>query len=445
MCFLSAEIISWFLLSTFLLALCFPRLILPDFTDARSFDSATNLPRDDDLVALDAEFFKQQKAEEERIQREKEDAELAKSLHSAEYQSVNRTTATTSVPSAFDRLNGIRPQPASSSSHMLSPARSQLGRTSSTTSSLSYSNTVNLVNPEQCSLSTGVAGVSSGSSASISRLKTESLSRPMHGAIQNSSDSDDSDIEIISASEFKCNGRSPSTRPPTRPNTEQSSVNSALRLATYEPKGAPEWMNGQWVSRGSTPASASSSSHTYNLSNYNSAELRKASLPGLANYTSSHHSIGSRPYGANIFTTSTNGIGTGYRGYTGYAGDSGYNIQTPGSGMTNGLHYMDNRLCDNMNLFGASGTVTNGSFMKPPSLSTDFDDGIYRSFDDAFNNRMADQLDYIINDPRKTNDEIKALIENIRPDEDLPAENREGTPEGLKYPLVGLHVIFYIL
>jgi hypothetical protein len=43
-----------------------------------------------------------------------------------------------------------------------------------------------------------------------------------------------------------------------------------------------------------------------------------------------------------------------------------------------------------------------------------------------------------MNDPRKTNEEIKALIENIRPDEDLPAENREGTPEGLKYPLVCL-------
>lgn len=52
--------------------------------------------------------------------------------------------------------------------------------------------------------------------------------------------------------------------------------------------------------------------------------------------------------------------------------------------------------------------------------------------------RMGDQYDYIMNDPRKTNDEIKALLENIRPDAELPAEDREGTPDGLVYPLVGL-------
>lgn len=49
---------------------------------------------------------------------------------------------------------------------------------------------------------------------------------------------------------------------------------------------------------------------------------------------------------------------------------------------------------------------------------------------------MAEQYDYIVNDPRKTHAEIKSLLENIRPDLDLPAENREGTPAGLKYPLV---------
>lgn len=49
---------------------------------------------------------------------------------------------------------------------------------------------------------------------------------------------------------------------------------------------------------------------------------------------------------------------------------------------------------------------------------------------------MGDQYDYIMNDPRKTNDEIKTLLENIRPDVDLPLEDREGTPDGLVYPLV---------
>jgi hypothetical protein len=37
-------------------------------------------------------------------------------------------------------------------------------------------------------------------------------------------------------------------------------------------------------------------------------------------------------------------------------------------------------------------------------------------------------------DPSKTDDELKQLLENIRPDGDL--ENREGTPEAMKYPLM---------
>ena len=48
---------------------------------------------------------------------------------------------------------------------------------------------------------------------------------------------------------------------------------------------------------------------------------------------------------------------------------------------------------------------------------------------------VAGQIDYVVNDPRKTHQEIADLLANIRPDSDLPAEDREGTPEGLKYPL----------
>jgi hypothetical protein len=57
-------------------------------------------------------------------------------------------------------------------------------------------------------------------------------------------------------------------------------------------------------------------------------------------------------------------------------------------------------------------------------------------FQKPFDANMAGQLDYIMNDPRKTNQEIKELLENIRPDADLPPEDREGTPDGLVYPLV---------
>lgn len=36
----------------------------------------------------------------------------------------------------------------------------------------------------------------------------------------------------------------------------------------------------------------------------------------------------------------------------------------------------------------------------------------------------------------RTTAEIKSLLENIRPDEELPPENREGTPEAMTYALM---------
>ncbi|KAI4216502.1 MAG: hypothetical protein LQ351_000991 [Letrouitia transgressa] len=50
--------------------------------------------------------------------------------------------------------------------------------------------------------------------------------------------------------------------------------------------------------------------------------------------------------------------------------------------------------------------------------------------------RYIDRVQYLTNDPTRTVSEIKDLLENIRPDEELPPENREGTPEALTYPLM---------
>ena len=50
--------------------------------------------------------------------------------------------------------------------------------------------------------------------------------------------------------------------------------------------------------------------------------------------------------------------------------------------------------------------------------------------------RYMDRINYLTNDPTRTSSEIKSLLENIRPDEDLPAENREGTPDAMMYPLM---------
>jgi len=62
------------------------------------------------------------------------------------------------------------------------------------------------------------------------------------------------------------------------------------------------------------------------------------------------------------------------------------------------------------------------------------------SADDPANRRLyeqyLDRVDYITHDPTRTAADIKNLLENIRPDEDLPPEDREGTPEAMTYPLM---------
>lgn len=49
--------------------------------------------------------------------------------------------------------------------------------------------------------------------------------------------------------------------------------------------------------------------------------------------------------------------------------------------------------------------------------------------------RITNYLDDYINDPRKTEEDIKQLLSNIRPDMDIPEEERGETPEAMKYPL----------
>lgn len=58
-------------------------------------------------------------------------------------------------------------------------------------------------------------------------------------------------------------------------------------------------------------------------------------------------------------------------------------------------------------------------------------DALGRPLDDRLRDYYADLQD----DPRKTEEEIKELLANIRPDEEIPVEDRVGTPESLRYPL----------
>lgn len=58
---------------------------------------------------------------------------------------------------------------------------------------------------------------------------------------------------------------------------------------------------------------------------------------------------------------------------------------------------------------------------------------------DAFGNVLPDRLAHFLqdsfHDPRVTEQELDDLLQNIRPDMDIPEKNREGTPAGLKTAL----------
>ncbi|SPQ19048.1 f785f566-b04f-4de8-b33a-3f32fa42f9e3 [Thermothielavioides terrestris] len=52
-----------------------------------------------------------------------------------------------------------------------------------------------------------------------------------------------------------------------------------------------------------------------------------------------------------------------------------------------------------------------------------------------FSERLVNFLDDYVNDPRKTEEDITQLLSNIRPDMEIPEEERGETPEAMRYPL----------
>jgi len=94
------------------------------------------------------------------------------------------------------------------------------------------------------------------------------------------------------------------------------------------------------------------------------------------------------------------------------------------------------------------GYLHNGSYLTPGSSSYGNSlssvigqtNGVsFDNFTDTYGNQLNPNLvnfltDYV-EDPRKTEEEIQNLLSNIRPDMDIPAEERGETPEALRYPL----------
>ncbi|KKY29656.1 putative dna repair protein rad5 [Diaporthe ampelina] len=88
-------------------------------------------------------------------------------------------------------------------------------------------------------------------------------------------------------------------------------------------------------------------------------------------------------------------------------------------------------------IMAASSQVPAGGYL--PSLINLVNDIDWVNGLDALGNPLSANLrsyyEDLHEDPRKTAEEIKDLLANIRPDEDIPEEDRIGTPEQLRYAL----------
>jgi len=211
------------------------------------------------------------------------------------------------------------------------------------------------------------------------------------GTFQNdSSDDSDSDLEIIPSSAFRDNGRYVAS--PARPSSAHSGQKgpNALHLAMYGSKPVPGW-----AATHSTP-SPSVNAHAHQHTSHN---------PFQAYHNPSYPS------------------GSALGGYDNVYPQPGSEFGTPMMGM-------------NSNRFGLGNPALSmyGNNYGGMSVDDTLDDIRAKMNRGDFEGNY-DQYDYIMNDPRKTNEEIKNLLENIKPDVDLDPENREGTPDGMKYPL----------
>jgi hypothetical protein len=321
----------------------------------------------------------------------------------------------------------------------------------------------------------GFASYASSQNKNAPPIKTESSSsRTIPGSFREVATLDsDSDVEIIPASEYYDNGRHTRTptnnrnmgsssevygtqqpkieRPQFSPEAQiagnaalhrlgQSASNDALQMAMYGKQQAPrDWMNS------SAPVSGPA------MNPFGSGLQSMAGPSGSAGgyiYPSVYSGNGSMSGMGDMGDMSDMGDMGGMGGMGGMRAMPG---AYPGS-MQNGvpdLGYMLNNVPGNFAGFGMNQAGPSQTFFDSPqsSSSDDLGDIIRRAGTnyneisdylnlDTKNGALTNQLDYIMNDPRKTNQEIKDLLENIRPDVELPPEDREGTPEGLVYPLV---------
>ena len=159
--------------------------------------------------------------------------------------------------------------------------------------------------------------------------------------------------------------------------------------------------------------------------------------------------------GTNVYGASSNPASAGSSSWANMVGRVGENVANAAKGVYNaayGLLDADIASVPSATLgygssaygYGIAGSSSNPHLIpdvdSEPSLFSRVLDNHSINANDPKNrelvDRYMDRYNYLTNDPTKTSAEIKALLENIRPDEELPPENREGTPDAMTYPLL---------
>ncbi|KAE8443177.1 hypothetical protein EG329_002275 [Mollisiaceae sp. DMI_Dod_QoI] len=384
--------------------------------------SSTMSSGDEELEAFGNGFFmEQQKAEEERIRRTRLDEEFARSIQqglpvpqSASSSSIQRGP---SPYNAFERMSGMRPPPpvfgsnSAASSSSAQPVGEASGRKLPwNTSSKVFGNPS--VKAEPRSMTAGIKhqgpssigeGFSSYATMQNNRPAMQSeVPRPMPGTFRDdSSTASDSDIEIIPPSAFHDNGR-------------------RGRTANYDPSRQSINRSPEAVTTGNAALQRVGQTQSANaLQMALFPHDRKPDWMASASGSNAYNSLGSASSSQNPFM-----------GNDEYVYPS--NVHAPGPGLGNTMN--------NLPVYGRSYPGSSNIIDLSSDPLENFSRSGHQNYDELTRNlgldpSMSTHVDYIINDPRKTNEEIKDLLENIRPDDDLPPENREGTPDGLVYPL----------
>ncbi|TGO31691.1 hypothetical protein BHYA_0432g00020 [Botrytis hyacinthi] len=457
-------------------------------------DGYFDLTMDDDMIMFDPTFTERQKQEEHKFQRERQDAELASSLANSN-SPVSNTPITSSKPSAFNRLFGSRYGSLSqaSTSRKTQAAKSfAMSNTYDTHDNSSSNRSLPWKKGSSSSLKaepqtsfyaqpspSGLVGWGSSGTTGMhqeqSFTATNSNLNPfpestMPGAYIDDAASDSS-LEIIDPSAFKDNGRQKTTTSRTtnyygqsgpiyssetralgdtaisRSNTSLQDVSALQNWARNSPN-VMENSSGNisdtsaWMTRNHadgmnhesrvgeqnsylTSWERSQSFSSYNELNAGYTDFPMNGTPSAMSYNNTNP-FGAYPLGYSNSTmpltvpgSITGSMHSSHPENSMHGPGPAFNIDSMpehGMGSTN-FNSLRGTVSNRGNL---SGVESNLSFLSPPF---------------AYTPQMTERMEYVINDPRKTEKEIKDLLENIKAEVEIPLEDREGTPEGLRYPL----------